>query len=69
MAQTLITATLLNRHTTNLLRPGIALGWAPSALLTEPFSVVDDLRLPVMRSMLMWGLAHLRDFNADCCPS
>jgi len=51
MPQTLITTTLLNRHTTDLLRPGIALGWVPKALSTEPFSAVDDLRPPITRLM------------------
>lgn len=49
--QTLITSTLLNRHTTDLLRPGIVLGWVPKALSTELFPVVDDLRPFVMRLM------------------
>ena len=53
MPQTLITTTLLNRHTTDLLRPGITLGWVQKALSTEPFSVVDDLRPPIMRLMSM----------------
>ena len=51
--QTLITATLLNRHITDLLRPGIALGWVPKALSTESFAVVDELRPFIMRLMSM----------------
>ena len=54
--QTLITATLLNRHITDLLRPGIALGWVPKALSTESFAVVDDLRPSIMRLMTMYEL-------------
>jgi hypothetical protein len=53
MPQTLITTTLLNRHTTDLLNPGITLGWVPKASSTEPFSAVDDLRPPIMRLMSM----------------
>ena len=52
--QTLITSTLLNRHITDLLRPGIALGWIPKALSTETFAVVDDLRPFIMRLMTMY---------------
>ena len=63
MAQTLITATLLSRRTTDLLHPGITLGWVPNALSTEPFSAVDDLRPPAMRSMLMWGLCSSKGFQ------
>ena len=51
--QTLITTTLLNRHTTDLLCPGITLGWVPKTSLTEPFSAVDGLRPLVMRLMSM----------------
>jgi hypothetical protein len=54
--QTLITSTLLNRHVTDLLRPGIALGWVPKALSTGPLSVVDDFRPLVMRLMSMYEL-------------
>jgi hypothetical protein len=56
--QTLITSTLLNRHTTDLLRPGIALGWVPKALSTESFPAVDDLRPLVMRLMSMYERYH-----------
>jgi hypothetical protein len=56
--QTLITSTLLNRHITDLLRPGIALGWVPKALSTESFPVVDELRPPIMRLMSMYELYY-----------
>jgi hypothetical protein len=56
--QTLITSTLLNRHITDLLRPGIALGWVPKALSTESFPVVDDLRPLIMRLMSMYELYY-----------
>lgn len=56
--QTLITSTLLNRHITDLLRPGIALGWVPKALSTESFPVVDDLRPLIMRLMSMYELCY-----------
>jgi len=49
--QTLITSTILNRHVTDILRPGIALGWVPKALSTESFLVADDLRPFIMRLM------------------
>jgi hypothetical protein len=58
VSQTLITSTLLNRHITDLLRPGIALGWVPKALSTESFPVVDDLRPLIMRLMSMYELYH-----------
>ncbi|KAI9509135.1 hypothetical protein F5148DRAFT_1348955 [Russula earlei] len=51
--QTLITSTILNRHATDILRPGITLGWVPKSLSTESFSVVDDLRPFIMRLMSM----------------
>jgi hypothetical protein len=54
--QTLVTSTLLNRHITDLLRPGIALGWIPKALSMESFPVVDDLRPLIMRLMSMYDL-------------
>jgi hypothetical protein len=56
--QTLITSALLNRHITDLLRPGIALGWIPRALSTESFPVVDDLRPLIMRLMSMYELYY-----------
>jgi hypothetical protein len=56
--QTLIASTLLNRHITDLLRPGIALGWVPKALSTESFPVVDDLRPLIMRLMSMYELYY-----------
>jgi len=52
--QTLITSTLLNRHVTELLRPGIALGWVPKSLATESIPVVDELRPLVMRLLSMY---------------
>jgi len=58
MPQTLITTTLLNRHTTDFLRPGIVLGWVPKALSTESFSAVDDLRPFIMRLMSMYELCN-----------
>jgi len=60
--QTLITSTILNRHVTDILRPGIALGWVPKALSTESFSVVDDLRPFIMRLMSMYELFSTRGF-------
>ena len=59
--QTLITSTLLNRHITDLLRPGMALGWVPKAQSTESFPVVDDLRPLIMRLMSMYELYHLTE--------
>jgi hypothetical protein len=58
--QTLITTTLLIRHTTDLLRPGIALGWVPKAISTESFSAVDDLRPLIMRLMSMYELCPIK---------
>ena len=52
--QTLITSTLLNRHVTDILRPGIALGWVPKALSTDFIPVVDDFRPLIMRLMSMY---------------
>jgi hypothetical protein len=52
--QTLITTTLLNRHVTDILRPGITLGWIPKALSTEFILVVDDFRPLIMRLMSMY---------------
>ncbi|KAI0291027.1 hypothetical protein B0F90DRAFT_1781194 [Multifurca ochricompacta] len=49
--QTLISSSLLNRHVTDLLRPGVALGWVPKALSTDSIPVVDDLRPIIMRLM------------------
>jgi hypothetical protein len=54
--QTLITSTLLSRHITDLLRPGIALGWVPKAQSTESFPVVDGLRPFIMRLVSMYEL-------------
>jgi hypothetical protein len=51
---TFITTTLLNRHVTDILRPGITLGWVPKAPSTEPFLVVDDFRPFIMRLMSMY---------------
>jgi len=56
--QTLITSTLLNRHITDLLRPGIALGWVPKALSTELIPVVDDLRPFIMRLVSLYELYY-----------
>jgi hypothetical protein len=61
--QTLITSTILNRHVTDILRPGIALGWVPKALSTESFSVADDLRPFIMRLMSMYELCSTRGFR------
>ncbi len=63
--QTLITSTLLNRHITDLLRPGIALGWVPKALSTESFPVVDDLRPFIMRLMSMYELYSTKYSEAE----
>ncbi len=60
ISQTLITSTLLNRHITDILRPGIALGWVPKALPTESFPALDDLRPFIMRLMSMYGLYSTR---------
>ncbi|TFY64009.1 hypothetical protein EVG20_g6094 [Dentipellis fragilis] len=51
--QTFITKTVLSRHTTDLLRPGIALGWLPKSLATESMPVVDELRPLIMRLLTM----------------
>jgi hypothetical protein len=58
--QTLITTTLLNRHTTDLLRPGITLGWVPKALSTESFPAVDDLRPLIMRMVSMYERCSIK---------
>ena len=67
--QTLITSTLLNRHITDLLRPGIALGWVPKAVSTESFAVVDDLRPFVMRMMSMYELFNCYSMLSSVPPS
>jgi hypothetical protein len=59
--QTLITTTLLNRHITDLLRPGISLGWVPKGLSTESFPAVDDLRPLLMRLMSMYELCSINE--------
>ncbi|KAA1475539.1 hypothetical protein DENSPDRAFT_429786 [Dentipellis sp. KUC8613] len=51
--QTFITKTVLSRHVTDLLRPGIALGWLPKNLATEDMPVVDELRPLIMRLLTM----------------
>jgi hypothetical protein len=60
--QTLITTTVLNRHVTDILRPGITLGWVPKALSTESFLVVDDFRPFIMRLMSMY------EYSSTRCP-
>ena len=62
--QTLITTTLLNRHITDVLRPGIALGWVPKVLSTESFPAVDDLRPLIMRLMSMYELYSIKKFHS-----
>ncbi|THH18393.1 hypothetical protein EW146_g2595 [Bondarzewia mesenterica] len=49
LPQTLITSVLLGRHVTDLLKPGITLGWVPKSLASEAMPVVDELRPLVMR--------------------
>ncbi|KAI0058878.1 hypothetical protein BV25DRAFT_1829628 [Artomyces pyxidatus] len=49
LPRTLITSAILNRHVTDILRPGITLGWVPKSLANESTPVVDDLRPLVMR--------------------
>lgn len=51
--QTLITAAVLNRHVTDLLKSGIALGWVPKSLATADTPVVDDMRAFVMKLLSM----------------
>ncbi|KAI0036174.1 hypothetical protein K488DRAFT_41568 [Vararia minispora EC-137] len=46
--QTLISTTLLNRHTTDLLRPALVLGWVPKSP-SQSILAVDDLRVLAMR--------------------
>lgn len=52
--QTLITAAVLNRHVTDLLNSGIALGWIPKSLATSDMPVVDDMRAFVMKLLSMY---------------
>lgn len=51
--QTLITAAVLNRHVTDLLGSGIALGWIPKSLATADTPVVDEMRAFVMKLLSM----------------
>ncbi|VDC05160.1 unnamed protein product [Peniophora sp. CBMAI 1063] len=48
--QTIITTALFTRHTTNLLRPALALGWIPKPL-SSSYSAVDEIRPLVMRML------------------
>lgn len=73
--QTLITAAVLNRHVTDLLNSGIALGWIPKSLATADMPVVDDMRAFVMKLLsmyvilfcsLLWNeLVHLTHHQAS----
>ncbi|EGN93069.1 hypothetical protein SERLA73DRAFT_163744 [Serpula lacrymans var. lacrymans S7.3] len=49
MPQTLITSTLLVRHTAHLLKPCIALGWLPRSLASDAMLTLHDLRPLVSR--------------------
>lgn len=52
--QTLITATMLNRHLTDLLKPCIALGWLPKSLSSEGTPTIDEIRPKIMRIFEMY---------------
>lgn len=52
--QTLITAAVLNRHVTDLLKSGITLGWVTKSLATVEMPVVDDMRAFVMKLLSMY---------------
>ncbi|TFY76301.1 hypothetical protein EWM64_g7711, partial [Hericium alpestre] len=47
--QTFITKTVLTRYVTELLKPGITLGWVPKNLSSEAMPVIDELRPLAMR--------------------
>jgi hypothetical protein len=49
LSQTFIANVLLARHSTDLLRPCITLGWLPKALSSDSMPTQDDLRSFVMR--------------------
>ena len=48
LSQSVVTATLLNRHLPDLLLPCIVLGWLPKSLSTETMPTADSLRPQVM---------------------
>jgi hypothetical protein len=54
LPQTLITATLLNRHLADLLNPCIALGWLPKSLSSEATPAVDEIRPKIMHLLGMY---------------
>ncbi|KII94758.1 hypothetical protein PLICRDRAFT_33568 [Plicaturopsis crispa FD-325 SS-3] len=49
MPQTLITATMLNRHMADLFRPAIPLGWLPRPLSSEAMPTQDSIRPLILR--------------------
>jgi len=55
LPQTLITATLLNRHLADLLKPCIALGWLPKSLSSEATPTVDEIRPKIMHLLGMYA--------------
>lgn len=54
LPQTLITATILNRHVADLLRPCLALGWLPKSLASESTPTLDAVRPMAMRLLAMY---------------
>ncbi|KAF8639852.1 hypothetical protein AX17_001107 [Amanita inopinata Kibby_2008] len=49
LANTHITATMINHHLADILKPCLALGWLPKTLVTESVSTVDSLRPITLR--------------------
>ncbi|KIJ70504.1 hypothetical protein HYDPIDRAFT_143972 [Hydnomerulius pinastri MD-312] len=59
LPQTLITTTILNRHTVGLLKVSMALGWLPKSLSSEDSPTVDSLRPPVLRLLEFLPLSQV----------
>ncbi|KAK1224380.1 hypothetical protein PQX77_012676 [Marasmius sp. AFHP31] len=57
-SDTVITATLLNRHLKEILEPSIALGWLPRSLSTDSMVPFDGARPLVMRLLSTLPVAH-----------
>ncbi|KAJ8086577.1 hypothetical protein PM082_005400 [Marasmius tenuissimus] len=57
-SDTVITATLLNRHLKEILEPSIALGWLPRSLSTDSIVPFDDARPLVMRLLSTLPVSH-----------
>jgi hypothetical protein len=66
-SQTLITAMLLNRHLTDLLKPCIALGWLPISLSSEATPTVDEIRPNIMRLLEMYVLFKIILYYLTAC--